>query len=702
MSHPILIVDDSLTIRMALTKTLTQVGLSPRTCDSLQAARECLKQESFSLLILDVMLPDGDGVDFLQEIRGTPSIQTIPVILLSVATEVHNRIRGMEHGADEYIGKPYDESYLIARVWELLQPAQVREQEDLASRPHSLLLIDDSPTVRATLQYIFEEQGYRIFVADTGHEGLQLLHRHQPDLVITDAELPDIHGPLLIQKIRQDSVSRHIPCLLMTGSERWMDEKGALEAGADSFLRKGEASEIILAKVAALLRRTLPAHQRSSSLFGPKRILAVDDSPTFLLHLSTELRKNGYDVITASQGEEALQILAVQSVDVILLDVVMPGLSGQEICQQIRQNPKWKAIPILMLTAMEERDSMLQIIKMGADDYIFKSSDLEILKARLGAQIRRRQFEDEIHHYREQLLQKEIEAMEIQTARQVAEARTALLEDLELKNKELAQINQELKLAKEVALREVQFKSQFLANMSHELRTPLNAILGFSDLMVQGAVGEVSAQQEEFLTHIINSGKHLLALVDDVLDLSKIEAGKMTLHCTSVLLSDAMQSVHHIIRPMAIQKNLQFTVQLPNASHELWVDVVRFKQILYNLLSNAIKFTRHPGTVTLEIKVHGNDLISIIKDTGIGIAPEDIPRLFREFERLESPHEGEKPPGTGLGLALTQRLVKLHQGTISVESQLHHGSTFTVVMPVVQTPSLFAMSPTTSRKEEHS
>ena len=164
---------------------------------------------------------------------------------------------------------------------------------------------------------------------------------------------------------------------------------------------------IILAKLAAILRRTsgaLPTDEKTSVL-GPKKILAVDDSATYLQELAGSLRQEGYDVILARSGEEAIELLAIQSVDCILLDLLMPGLGGQETCLRIKAAPITRDIPLVMLTALEEREAMIQGLSAGADDYIQKSGDWEILKARVRAQIRRKQFEDENRRIREELLE---------------------------------------------------------------------------------------------------------------------------------------------------------------------------------------------------------------------------------------------------------------------------------------------------------
>jgi signal transduction histidine kinase len=224
-------------------------------------------------------------------------------------------------------------------------------------------------------------------------------------------------------------------------------------------------------------------------------------------------------------------------------------------------------------------------------------------------------------------------------------------------------------------------KSSFLASMSHELRTPLNGVIGFAELLVDGKAGPVSAQQREYLTDILNSGRHLLRLINDVLDLSKVEAGRMELKPEAFAVAAAIEEVCAISRPAAQRRRIEIVVRLAPQPGEVTLDAQRFKQVLYNLLSNAVKFSHDGGRV--EVAVHANAPGRFqleVRDHGIGIRTEDLPRLFREFEQLDS-GEARRYGGTGLGLALTRRLVELQNGTITVESSPGAGSVFTVELP---------------------
>jgi len=224
-------------------------------------------------------------------------------------------------------------------------------------------------------------------------------------------------------------------------------------------------------------------------------------------------------------------------------------------------------------------------------------------------------------------------------------------------------------------------KSEFLANMSHELRTPLNGIIGFSEFLVDEKPGQLNIKQKEYLNDILNSGRHLLQLINDVLDLSKVEAGKMELHPETFTLSKAVDEVCSVISPLAKKKHITIHKDIAPGIESVTLDQQKFKQVLYNLLSNAVKFTDDKGQVEIVASPYeSNQLRLQVRDTGIGIKPEDFEKLFVEFQQLDS-GSTRRYEGTGLGLVLTKKIVEFHQGSITVESVPGKGSTFTVILP---------------------
>lgn len=241
----------------------------------------------------------------------------------------------------------------------------------------------------------------------------------------------------------------------------------------------------------------------------------------------------------------------------------------------------------------------------------------------------------------------------------------------------LARTNKELELRTREAEHATKLKSKFLANMSHELRTPLNAIVGFSGLLADGTAGPLNEKQQRFITHIKNGSHHLLQLINDILDLSKIEAGQLEIHCEDFQIGDALPEVLSTIRPLAMAKNIHVQHR-SETERAVFADRVRFKQILYNLLSNAIKFTPDGGRVAVDWLERDDFICVSVTDTGVGIRREDQELIFEEFRQVEAEGAHE---GTGLGLAITRRIVEQHEGRLWVESQIGHGSRFSFTLP---------------------
>ena len=648
MSSTVLIVDDSLTVRMNLLEILEAAGLAAKACANLADARAALAQTQFALVILDVLLPDGDGIELLEEIRAGPAGSITAVMLLSTEAEIRDRIRGLTRGADDYVGKPYEPGYVATRARELL-----RRHAALPAAParETILLIDDSITFREALKAVLEGAAYDVILAGTGEEGLLLAGDRRPSAVIVDGVLPGIDGPAVIRRIRFDAALRRLPCLLLTASEEGGAEVRALDAGADAFVRKEEDVSVILARLNAMLRSAgaPAAAQGSKSLLGPKKILAVDDSETYLRGLAEALRADEYEMVLARSGEEALELLVVQPVDCILLDLVMPGIGGRETCRRVKSVPVMRDIPIVMLTSMDDRDSMIEGLGAGADDYIAKSSDFELLRARVLAQIRRKQFEDENRLMREQLLRTEMEAIEAQTARKIAEARAALVEELEMKNREL---------------------EAFSYSVAHDLRAPLRSIDGFSQALLEDCADQLDDIGKQHLRYVRESAQDMGVLIDGLLSLSRVT--RTELRHEPVDLARVARAVLTQLRKFAPDRAVSTLV-----ADELEVegDPALLRQVLENLIGNAWKFTSGHGAATIEFGILEGSVPTtyFVRDNGAGFDMAYVGKLFGVFQRLHSTQEFE---GTGIGLATVQRIIARHGGRIWAEGAVGRGATF--------------------------
>jgi DNA-binding response OmpR family regulator len=708
MRASILIVDDSLTVRADLEEAFAEQNMPTIGCATLGAARAALASEAIGLIILDVMLPDGDGTDLLREIRAMPEHSTLPVLMLSSEALVSDRIRGLNMGSNDYVGKPYERDYVVARARELLAAGAQ------APASSTILVIDDSATFRERLCESLRARGYTVASAVSGEEGLRSIALNRPAAVVVDGALPGIDGAGVVRKLRLDAALRHIPCILLTGSEDGGAELHALDSGADAFVRKDEDLEMILARVSAVLRNVVgdAAPRPGPNTLSAARILAVDDSLSYQHAQADVLRGEGYDVILAESGEEALQMLKAQAVDCILLDRIMPGLGGTETCRRLKADPATRDIPLIMLTAMEDREAMIEGLSTGADDYVLKSSEFDVLKARVRAQLRRKQFEDESRRIRAELMAKQLEAAESRASRALAESRAEMLSILEQKNGDLElAISSLQERQREIAeknrqLEEVsRLKSEFLSNMSHELRTPLNAIIGFSELLRGGLAGEMSPKQNACIVHVVNSGKHLLALINDILDLSKVEAGKMELEPDPYEPNQLLRGCLDIVQESAGKRGIALDFQGCEERGQAVADLRKLKQMVYNLLSNAVKFSADGGAVTLSLhwverdqighgtppgmatrmlplpSHGGQDWLEIrVRDQGAGIRAADLGHLFETFRQLDS-SMARHHEGSGLGLALVSRMANLHGGTVGVASAEGLGAQFSIWLP---------------------
>ena len=294
---------------------------------------------------------------------------------------------------------------------------------------------------------------------------------------------------------------------------------------------------------------------------------------------------------------------------------------------------------------------------------------LETANSALGMEIvERRRVETEIREMND--------ALEARVTRRTAQLRTEDLKMLQVQAK-----SEQLESQNRDVLEATRLKSAFVANMSHELRTPLNGIIGFSELLIDQRPGRLNRRQQGYISDILGCGRHLLRIVNDVLDLSKVEAGRMELHPETFRLQTAMEEVCSVVASLAREKKIRLQFSSSPDIEYVTLDRQRLVQVLYNLLSNALKFTADGGEVFLSADLDaGPDLRIGVRDTGIGIPPHEIAKLFVEFQQLDS-GVARRRGGTGLGLALVKRLIEAQGGSVTVESELTRGTTFTVTIP---------------------
>jgi len=372
----------------------------------------------------------------------------------------------------------------------------------------------------------------------------------------------------------------------------------------------------------------------------PLFVLILEDSLSDFELIVNELARFGLRARSERvENEAAFSARLAERPDIVLAGDSLAGFDNLRALEILHQSGL--VIPFIVLTAAVSEDHIVESMKSGAADYLVKDRLL-----RLGPAVQRALDEGEKRRQKissEQALQRKNANLEEQYLRAQAASR---------------------------------MKSIFLANMSHELRSPLTAVIGFAELLVDGKVGSLNAQQQDFTEDILANGKHLLSLVNDVLDLARVESGTMAFHPERICLPDLIRETIAGLRLIAAERNITLTTDVQMSAIEVFLDPRKLKQVLLNYVSNALKFTPVDGKVTVHAHfTEGSARRLEVEDTGSGIAPQDIGRLFQDFHQLDD-GLSRAVQGTGLGLALTKRLVEAQGGAVSVRSQPGLGSVF--------------------------
>ncbi len=400
-------------------------------------------------------------------------------------------------------------------------------------------------------------------------------------------------------------------------------------------------------------------------------ILLVDDRPENLLALEAILEPLNQRLIRAESGAEALRAILRDEFAVILLDVQMPGMNGFEVAEIIKSRERSRYIPIVFLSAISKEDEyVFKGYEVGAVDYVFKPFNPDVLRSKVAVFVDLFLKQKEIESQGEELRQSLRRELELQH-------RTTLLETEAKSAQQLAELNVELTLQAQALEEAIGSRNRFYASMSHELRTPINAVIGYSTLMLDGIYGPLSDKQREGLGRTLKAARHLLELVNDVLDLSKIEAGKIELSLQPVAIPALVDDLLITVRPLADEHGTTLECEMDDSNQTITTDPRRVRQILLNLISNAIKFgNQQPIKVRTRAQDGGGVVVEVV-DRGVGIAQKDMGRIFEEFVQIDPARQ----PGTGLGLPISRRLAQLLDGKLEVESGEGEGSTFRLILP---------------------
>ena len=555
-----------------------------------------------------------------------------------------------------------------------------------------ILLVEDSATQAVRLSHVFEQQGWEVACATTAENALEELNRRLPDLIVCDYHLPGMQGDALCQRVRQNLNTRAIPILMLTGQESDEIELRGLESGADDYLSKSEVEDILLLRVNALLRKAQVSHQviaDGGTYFRKARVLVVDDSATYRTIVAEMLENEGASVEQAADGKKGLEILSKKRFDCIVLDMHMPGMDGDEVCRRFNERRLAAEHPavVLMMSAEETKDNMARAIDAGADDFVGKSSDPTVIRARINALLRRKFFQEENQRIFEELKSKEMEAMRARAEKEMAEARAALVERLEAANAELEAANRKLKEAQVQLVHSEKMASlgQLVAGIAHEINNPLSFVTNNLFLIGEGMEKLVESAEselpqsahgrlEKLRVQIKDAATGLDRVKDLVLKLrtfSRLDAGVFGKMDIEESVDMVLKFLHHKIKDrIQIMTEYGKTRILDCYPGEL-------NQVFMNLIANAADAIEDAGSITIRTEEQAGMLLFRVKDTGCGISDDAKGRIFEPFFTT-------KPVGSGmgLGLSLAYSVVQAHEGEIDVTSSPGEGTEFVVSIPL--------------------
>jgi PAS domain S-box-containing protein len=575
-----------------------------------------------------------------------------------------------------------------------------------------ILIVDDKPenllTLEAILEPLCRKRNTEIVRALSGDEALKHLLNDEFALILLDVQMPGIDGFETAAYIKERPRSRHIPIIFVTAINK--DQQHVFKgysAGAVDYISKPFDPDILISKVtvfielfqkteqvrlqAELLRK---AEQREAERQMAEREFRLEQK--YVSELTASEARLSRFKSTLDATLDCVFIFDAQSLQFLYVNqgaVRTFGYSSEEFLQMT---------PLDMEPMFDDRSfrAMTEPLRAGEQESVI--------------------FQETARCKDGKFVPVEV-LLQYMPSKQEDSRFVAIIRDVtERKRAEAALIaaRDEAEQARISAENANRAKSDFISSISHELRTPLNAIIGFSKLLLNPRIGPLNEDQTSYVQDVVQGAEHLLELINDILDLSKIEAGKITLNCVPICIADVLTSSLTIVREKAIQNNLALTTEFApeiEALPPVIADLRKVKQILFNLLSNAAKFTPDGGTIVLSARLdsagdtnsgdmtakanskkstskrgkasktapHSRPMVLIqVRDTGIGIAPDEHERIFGAFEQVDHSYTKHQQ-GTGLGLAVSKRLVELHGGRIWVESALDKGSTFSFTLPLI-------------------
>ncbi|EME69355.1 Signal transduction histidine kinase [Paramagnetospirillum caucaseum] len=557
---------------------------------------------------------------------------------------------------------------------------------------HLILIVEDSVTQALKLQLVMEQEGFQTVCAHSGEAALEEINRRRPSLIIVDYHLPGIQGDELCRQIHMDITTRSIPLMMLTADETSAAELHGLESGADDFVAKSEDPEILLLRVHNLLRkarRQAVNVEVGRSLFRRARVLIIDDSATYRESLAQELTDEGCDVTQVTSGTEGLRLLSESDFDCVMVDMVMPGMDGIAVCKELSKLRSDSDAPlvVLMLSAYEHKENVARALEAGADDFVGKSTEMSLLRARLRALLRRKFLLEQNQRIVEEIRLREMETLRAKAEKEAAEARAALAEGLAKANAELEEANTKLRETQVHLIQSEKMASlgQLVAGIAHEINNPLSFALS-NVFSIENWLAAVMAEAAPCLAedHVAKLDKARKRIADTGQGLERVRELVVKLRTFSRLdegefktvdIREAVESVllflrHKMSDRIEVRRNYTADSMLACYAGQL-------NQVIMNVVANAVDAIDGKGAITVRTYRHDGMFVIAVADTGSGIPPEIQERIFDPFFTTKPVGQG-----TGLGLSISYGIIKSHDGRIEVSSHPGEGTEIRILIPV--------------------
>ncbi len=494
-------------------------------------------------------------------------------------------------------------------------------------KSYKILVIDDSPFLNNTITKELRKENYIVYQAFNLKEATEIIEKDDFDYIILDLILPDGEGEDLVEELPK---SKRKKIIVLTSDNDTVRRNYLFNAGILDYFSKSSSLPVIINDIKNLIKEL----EYNPSI----NILIVEDSSFSRKMLYNTLKARRYNVFAAKNAKECFELLNKEEIDLLLLDYELPDMNGYEILTKIKKEKKFASLPVIIVSAVDDEEVIAKLLKKGASDFIKKPYSIEhlLLKCSL--------------HIKNYINVKIIESHQ-------------------------KKLNESLKKIKWMEKQ----RNIFFSSISHDLKVPLNSISGFVDILLEK---ETDKEKRNYLKSIKNSAQTMLLLINDILDMSRIENGKMSINKENLNLEEFIEEIKEMFEPIADKKHLTFSVNIEGKTPKfIKTDPLRLKQILVNLIGNAVKFTPENGKVKLLIKKQDDKLQFNVIDTGIGISKEKQKHIFDLFSQEED-STAQKYGGSGLGLTISSKLVKLLGGELQVESEKDKGSRFFFSIPI--------------------